>query len=160
MSHFAERVPRPIKRSVAVMIRHHARPDWVLLVQRPDDDDDLPGVWGLPAASLLGGETALEAALRAGREKLGVMLDVLDVLNEGAHLREAYRLEMQLLHARIISGAPRVDATLEERGADGAAVPGTTRYQAWRWGVITELQEAADLGSLCSRLALEADAGT
>ncbi|HSK17517.1 MAG TPA: NUDIX domain-containing protein [Longimicrobiales bacterium] len=149
-----------LKRSVAVVIRHHVRPDSVLLVQRPDDDEDLPGVWGLPAASLMDGESALDAALRAGREKLGVILDVLDVLNEGAHLRETYRLEMQLLHARILSGAPRVDAALEERGAGGAAVPGTTRYQAWRWGVITELREAAELGSLCSRLALEADAGT
>ncbi|HSJ32077.1 MAG TPA: NUDIX domain-containing protein [Longimicrobiales bacterium] len=160
MSHFAEGVPRPTKRSVAVVVRHHADPARVLLVQRPDDDEDLPGVWGLPAASLVDGETALEAALRAGREKLGVMLDVMDVLNEGAHLREAYRLEMQLLDARIVSGTPRVDVAVHEYEADGAGVRGRTRYQAWRWGVITELQEAADLGSLCSRLALEADAGT
>ncbi len=88
------------------------------------------------------------------------MLDVMDVLNEGAHLRDAYRLEMQLMDARIVSGTPRVDVAIHEPRTGGAAVHGRTRYQAWRWGVITELQEAADLGSLCSRLALEADAGT
>src|SRR5690606_2237065 len=45
------------KRSVAVLIRHPDDATQVLLVQRPDDDEDLPGVWGLPAATLRDGET-------------------------------------------------------------------------------------------------------
>ena len=47
-------------------------PEGLLLVRRPDDDDDLPGVWGLPAASLAEGESEEDAVRRAGREKLGV----------------------------------------------------------------------------------------
>ena len=36
----------PVKHSVAVMIFNG---DEVLSVRRPDDDDELPGVWGLQA---------------------------------------------------------------------------------------------------------------
>ena len=44
----AARGARGLKRSVSLVIEDGGR---VLLVRRPDDDDDLPGVWGLPAAS-------------------------------------------------------------------------------------------------------------
>ena len=136
-----------VKHSVALVIRDTARPGMVLLVQRPDDDEDLPGVWGLPAATLRDGETSRAAARRAGRDKLGVELEIGGVLNGGGRDRGPYRLEMQLMAARIRSGALHT-------GSD--ATDGTTRYQAWRWGRVAELTAAADRGSLCSRLALEA----
>ena len=41
-------------------------------MRRPEDDESLPGVWGLPAASLAEGETEEDAVRRAGRDKLGV----------------------------------------------------------------------------------------
>lgn len=136
-----------VKRSVALVIRDEARPGMLLLVQRPDDDEELPGVWGLPAATLAGAETAADAARRAGRDKLGIVLEIHGVLNEGVRDRLAYRLEMQLLEARIRNGAPDMA---------GRAGDGTTRYQAWRWGPVGELTAAAERGSLCCRLALDA----
>ncbi|MBR9988829.1 MAG: NUDIX hydrolase [Gemmatimonadetes bacterium] len=135
-----------VKRSVALVIRDAAQRHAVLLVQRPPDDEDLPGVWGLPAATLAEDESPADAARRAGRDKLGVELEAGRLLNEGSAQRAAYRLDMQLLEARILGGTPVTDAG----GADG-----TTRYQAWRWGAMKDLASAAARGSLCSRLALE-----
>jgi 8-oxo-dGTP diphosphatase len=135
-----------VKYSVALVIRDDARPGMLLLVQRPPDDDDLPDVWGLPAATLALGETPADAARRAGRDKLGIELDVGAILIAGSKERGSYRLEMQLLGARIRSGMPRTD-----RGA----ADGTTRYRAWRWGPVEDLGPAAAGGSLCGRLALE-----
>ena len=137
----------PVKESVALVIRDPAAPDRVLLVQRPDDDEDLPGVWGLPAASLAAGETWREAAVRAGREKLNVALEIVGVVNRGTRQRATYTLSMQLVEARIARGSPDPAA--------GPVPPGSTRYQSWRWGRTDEVRPAAARGSLCSRLLLE-----
>jgi 8-oxo-dGTP diphosphatase len=136
-----------VKRSVALAIRDPGRPGQVLLVQRPADDEDLPDVWGLPAASLTAEESWEEAALRAGREKLGVVLELAGVLRAGSRQRAAYRLDMRLYAAAIRSGEPAVPR------ADASV----TQYQAWRWGTGVDLRPAAARGSLCSRLYLAAD---
>ena len=51
---------KPLKRSVSLVIEG---PAGVLLVRRPDDDDSLPGLWGLPAASLREGESERARAI-------------------------------------------------------------------------------------------------
>lgn len=112
-------------------------PEGLLLVRRPDDDDSLPGVWGLPAASLGEGETEEDAVRRAGREKLGVeVLPLRPVGTDGA---------MTDWEARIVTGRPAVPQ------------PGpNTQYSALRWGDPRELAPAARQGSLCSRVLLRA----
>ncbi|HEX2166375.1 MAG TPA: NUDIX hydrolase [Longimicrobiales bacterium] len=135
-----------VKRSVALVIRDSAREDMLLLVQRPPDDEDLPNVWGLPAASLRPGETAADAARRAGRDKLGLDLEIGAVLNEGTVDRSAYRLEMQLLEARILSGTPTTSLAAGMHSAKSGPPDGTTRYQAWQWGPSAELRSAAAEG--------------
>lgn len=138
------------RRSVAVAIHEAARagradrPRRILLVQRPDDDEDLPGVWGLPAASPGPDETWEAAVRRAGRDKLGIDLEGIVLLETGCLDRHAHVLEMQLFAATIASGEPRVPQL----------VTGVTQYQAWRWGDAAELAPAAARGSLCSRLYL------
>lgn len=132
------------KRSVALAITDPRRPGLVLLVQRPDDVDDLPGVWGLPAATLAAPESWEDAARRAGRDKLGVDLEVGPVLEHGQLQRAGYQLHMRLLHATIRDGTPTVPQPH----------PGVTQYQAARWGPVSDLQHAADSGSLCARLGL------
>ena len=132
------------KRSISLAIRSHQQPGRVLLVQRPDDDDDLPGAWGLPAASLAGDESWEDAARRAGREKLGVDLRIERLLREGELERTAYTLQMRLFEATLAAGEPHVPQ----------AVTGVTQYQAWKWGTAAELRPAAEAGSLCSRLFL------
>ena len=112
-------------------------PDGVLLVRRPDDDDSLPGVWGLPAASLAEGESEEDAVRRAGREKLGV--EVLPLERVGADGG------MTDWEARVESGRPAVPQ------------PGpNTQYVELRWGDPRDLAPAARQGSLCARVLLRA----
>ena len=131
---------RRIKRSVSIAIPHED--GGVLIVQRPAEDEDLPNAWGLPAASLVEGESWEGAARRAAREKLGVELEVGRELNRGSIGRRGYELEMRLFEARIVSGVPVVPQ-------DGV---GVTQYEAWRWGTGEDLEPAAEAGSLCCRL--------
>ena len=134
-----------IKRSVSLAITDDARPGDVLLVQRPSDDDELPDVWGLPAASLRDDESWADAARRAARDKLGIEVDIGAVLEDGNCERASYQLQMRLLHATIRQGLPAVP----QPHAD------VTQYQSWRWGAIAELRRAADCGSLCAQLCLD-----
>lgn len=151
---------KTVKRSVAVVVRKGPVPGgagaaggpapWaapagpVLAVRRPPDDEDLPGAWGLPAASLREGESWEDAVRRAGREKLGVRLRPGPLLREGQLEREAYVLHMRLYGAEIAAGEPEVP---QEEG-------GVTQYTAWAWAPVERLRPAARLGSLCSRLCL------
>ena len=132
---------RPVKRSVSVAISH-ADGERVLIVQRPADDEDLPGAWGLPAASLKDGESWEAAVRRAGREKLGVEIAVGHEMNRGSIERKTYALEMRLFSAQILEGD--VDVPQPE--------PGVTQYQAWRWGDADDLEPGARAGSLCCHL--------
>jgi 8-oxo-dGTP diphosphatase len=112
-------------------------PDGLLLVRRPDDDDDLPGAWGLPAASLAEGESEEDAVRRAAREKLGVEVRPLrPVGGEGG---------MTDWQAEIVSGEPAVPQ-------DGP----NTQYAELRRGDLRDLVPAARRGSLCSRVLLRA----
>jgi ADP-ribose pyrophosphatase YjhB (NUDIX family) len=132
------------KRSVALAITDPGRPDLVLLVQRPADDEDLPNVWGLPASTLRDHESWEDAAHRAGRDKLGVELQLGPILQEGEIQRTGYLLQMRLLQATIRHGTPSVPQPHA----------GVTQYRAARWAPVADLQHAADRGSLCARLGL------
>lgn len=138
------RAPRP---ALALVIEDPesagGAPRW-LLVRRPADDPDLPGMWGLPAGSHTAGETDEALVRRIGREKLGVEAADLGRLSEGHVDRTGYRLEMRLHAARIVAGDPRVPQP----------VPGVTQYSRWDWKPPAELRAGADRGSLCCRLAL------
>jgi ADP-ribose pyrophosphatase YjhB (NUDIX family) len=125
-----------VKLSVSLVIEG---PGGVLLVRRPEDDVSLPGIWGLPAASLREGESERDALLRAGRDKLGVDVEPLEPLateRTTAH-------EMRDWAARIAAGEPRVPQAA-----------GGTQYVEWRWGDPAELEPAARAGSLCARALL------
>ncbi|MEX2610203.1 MAG: NUDIX domain-containing protein [Gemmatimonadota bacterium] len=138
-----------MKRSVSVAIRHPEDSALVLQVRRPPDDEGLPNAWGLPAATLREGERWEEAAVRAGREKLGVELALAGELKEGSIVRPDASLEMKLFDATIARGEPDVSV----------APAGVTRYTAWRWGHAEDLRPAAERGSLCCRLYLETSDG-
>src|SRR5207247_6043050 len=83
----------PVKHSVAVMIFNGNK---VLSVRRPDDDDELPGVWGLPAGTLRPSETIKELIGRIGRDKLGVDLTLVRKVASGRQMRQLYLLQMEL----------------------------------------------------------------
>jgi 8-oxo-dGTP diphosphatase len=112
-------------------------PEGLLLVRRPDDDESLPGVWGLPAVSLVPGEPEEDAVRRAGRDKLGVDVEPLEPVGSEAGMTN--------WRVRVSSGEPAVPQ------------PGPkTQYTDLRWGEPAELVPAAREGSLCCRVLLRA----
>jgi ADP-ribose pyrophosphatase YjhB (NUDIX family) len=129
-----------VKRSVSLVIED-AR--GLLLVRRPDDDESLPGQWGLPAASLARGESEEDAVRRAGTSKLGAEVRPLEPLGEDHAERAGQRIAMRDWRAELVGGEPRVPQ-------DG---PGT-QYTALRWGTTEDLVPAARAGSLCCRVLL------
>jgi 8-oxo-dGTP diphosphatase len=126
-----------LKRSISLVIEGL---EGLLLVRRPEDDEDLPGLWGLPAASLEEGESEEDAVRRAGRAKLGIEVRPVRILGEAA----GQGARMRDWEAEIVSGRPAVPQ--HETG---------TQYDELRWGDAAELVPAARAGSLCCRALLE-----
>jgi 8-oxo-dGTP diphosphatase len=120
-------------------------PGGILLVRRPEGDESLPGVWGLPAISLVEGESEEEGVRRAGRQKLGVEVRPVRVLGRTEDERPGYLIEMRDWEAEIVLGEPTVP-----QPGDG------TQYTDLRWGEPADLRPAARAGSLCSRVLLRA----
>lgn len=136
-----------LKQSVAAAIFCPDNPGLLLLVQRPEEPgEELPGVWGLPAVSLLPGEDDAAALVRLGRLKLGAELTPLRLLARGHQERPGYVLQMRLYEALMQPEEPTLAAS------DGS---GVTFYAAWRWGEPVILREGSEQGSLCCRLFLE-----
>jgi len=121
----------PVKHSIAVMIFHGEE---VLSVRRPDDDNELPGIWGLPAGTLRPSETVEDLVARIGRDKLGVKLTPVRKLTSGRQMRSLYLLEMELWEA---------------------SMTGTPSHENWRWATIDSLRPGAAGGSLCCELAIK-----
>src|SRR5437588_7900107 len=121
----------PVKRSVAVMIFEGNR---VLSLRRSDEDEELPGIWGLPAGTFRDAETIHDLIMRIGRDKLGVELEPVRKLLSGKQFRSQYLLEMDLWEA---------------------AMKGTPARPEWRWATIESLQPGAAAGSLCCQLAMQ-----
>lgn len=140
---------RSTRQAVSFVIRHPDDPDRILIVRRPPDDEELPNLWGLPAGRVREGETDADAIVRAGREKLGVELEVGPELNRGSTERAEYTLEMRLYEASILEGEPEVGQPHTE----------VTQYTEWRWGRGEDLQPAAGRGSLCCKLYVRIEGG-
>jgi ADP-ribose pyrophosphatase YjhB (NUDIX family) len=131
---------KPLKHSVSLVIEG---PGGLLLVRRPEEDESLPGEWGLPAATLRPGEREEDAVRRAGRDKLGVEVRLVRALGEESGERSAYRIHMRDWAVDIAAGEPVVPQPGEG-----------TQYQSLRWGEVEELVPAARHGSLCARVLL------
>jgi hypothetical protein len=149
---------KPVKRSVAVIVRRPASPAAgpgagrpggpFLIVLRPRDPaDPLGGVWGLPAITLLHGEDEAAAVVRAGRVKLGVELAAGAKIGEKDADRGDHVLRLADYEAVITGGEPAVPQPDETM----------TQYTACRFTAdLADLAEAAARGSACARVFLEA----
>ena len=122
---------KPRKHSIAVVI---SKDDSILTIRRPDDDDELAGIWGLPAGTCRGDETVQEVIRRIGREKLGVELTPERQLASGNQERASYLLYMELWEA---------------------SMTGTPNHPNWRWAAVDLLRPGAAAGSFCCELALK-----
>ena len=136
----------PVQCAVALVVHCPDDAGLLLAVRRPEDDAELPGLWGLPAATLREDETVEDAARRIGEMKLGADVEPGEVVARGSQQRPAYLLEMALLTAKLRDpdSRPRL-----------LAPPAlSTAYADWRWARPDILAEAARRGSLCCRLLL------
>lgn len=140
--------PKTVKKSIALAVTAARQNGRVILVRRPEDDEDFPGMSGLPAASCQPGETLRLTAAPIGVQKLGAAVEVGPVLATGTQQRAGYTLEMTLFEARLVGDAPALPS-------GGAGEIGHTLYTDWRWGEAMELRASADHGSLCSQLLLK-----
>jgi ADP-ribose pyrophosphatase YjhB (NUDIX family) len=131
---------KPLKHSVSLVIEG---PGGLLLVRRPEEDESLPGEWGLPAATLRPGEREEDAVRRAGRDKLGVEVRPVRALGKAFGERAGYRILMRDWKVEVVTGEPVVPQSGEG-----------TQYQSLRWGEVEELVPAARHGSLCARVLL------
>jgi ADP-ribose pyrophosphatase YjhB (NUDIX family) len=138
---------KPVRCSVAAVLRNPENAREFLAVRRPPDDDRLPNVWGLPAVTLAPGELPEAGLRRIGREKLGAEIEPTRFVGIKSMDRGDYELILMDMEAGVVSGAPSV--LLAETTA--------TRYVDQRWtDDLLVLREAARRGSLCSQLLLEA----
>jgi ADP-ribose pyrophosphatase YjhB (NUDIX family) len=122
---------KPRKHSVAALI---SKDDSILVIRRPDDDDELAGIWGLPAGTCRNQETVQDVIARIGREKLGVELKPERQLAAGNQDRSGYLLYMELWEA---------------------SMTGTPNHPNWRWAPVDSLRPGAAAGSFCCELALK-----
>lgn len=138
-------VVKPLEVAVALVVRGPSGE--FLAIRRADDDASLPGVWGLPAVSVREGESLEEAAIRVGRQKLGVEVRIVQKIGTGQVERKSYVLELTDFEVEIASGEPTVPQ------ADRSV----SQYVEQQYTHdLTLLLPAARGGSVCSRVLLEA----
>ena len=138
-------------RAIAVVLPSPHDDSLLLVVQRPHDDEDLPGVWGLPATTVRPHESDADAATRLGTTKLGAPVTLGALLAEGSQQRRDTELSMHLHAATMPSEGPTLPSPPYE--------PGVTYYADWRWAPRSALRAGAERGSLCCALALQDAAG-
>jgi 8-oxo-dGTP diphosphatase len=89
-----------VKRSVALAAWGA---EGLLLVKRPEEDPEFPGVYGLPAVSPQEGESLEEAARRVAREKLSTEVQLHYPVAFGREERPGYTLELWVYEADLVS---------------------------------------------------------
>lgn len=133
-----------VKHAVAMI--HYGSAGSFLAVRRSLDDESLPGVWGLPAASLRAHESHQDAVRRAAKQKLGVDVAVGARIGTARIERDLYTLELSDYVVEIVDGKPAVPQP--DRSV--------SQYMALRYTAdLSLLAPAAKAGSLCSRVFLD-----
>jgi len=98
---------KPVKHAVSVIIRDN---DKTLFALRSSNKKRFPLTWSLPSYFIGEGETYNETIKRIGKDKLGVDLEPLGLLNEGYGERDDFILFMHDYEAKITNGAPRINS--------------------------------------------------
>lgn len=97
---------KPNKEAVSLVITND-KGDFLAVKRANDPNDDLAGVWGFPAVTLKENETHQEAAVRIGKQKLGVDIELGEMIGDSTHNRGTYVLQLTDYKARIIKGIPK-----------------------------------------------------
>ncbi len=131
---------------VAVILKNKTNPDQFLVVKRPDDDPDLGGHWGFPAATMKPGELPEQAAKRICREKLNCDAESTRFLGVMFQKRNSYDIFLMDIDMVLADGQePDVHAANTEN----------TAYVYQKWSTDPEdLRMSANGGSCCSSIFL------
>lgn len=137
---------KPVKYVVAVVLKNSKNPDEFLVVKRPDDDPDLGGHWGFPAATMKPGELPEEAAKRVCKEKLNCDAEATRFLGIMFQKRNSYDIFLMDVDMLIAEGQqPDVHAASTEN----------TAYVDQKWSTDPmDLMPSAKGGSCCSSIFL------
>ena len=95
-----------IVQAIAVPIASLLDISLLLTVRRPDNDEDLPGVWGLPATSLKDDDPIDAAAHRPGTRKLGANVTLNAIIAKGSQERATQNLSIHLYTAPLDATSP------------------------------------------------------
>ena len=96
---------KPIKYTVAIVLRESQDSNRFLAVKRPADDADLRGNWGLPAVTLEPGELPEDAAQRACMEKLHCKAAPLRFIGAMFQKRNSYDILLMDIEMVLESGS-------------------------------------------------------
>lgn len=137
---------KTVKYVVAVILKNRDNPDEFLVVKRPDDDPDLGGHWGFPAATMKPGELPEETAKRVCKEKLSCDADASRFLGIMFQKRNSY--DIFLMDVGML--------VAEEQQPDvHAASTENTAYVDQKWSTDPmDLMPSAKAGSCCSSIFL------
>ncbi|MFB6114953.1 MAG: NUDIX hydrolase [Candidatus Nanohalobium sp.] len=111
------------KNVVALVIFRDESQEEFLSVKRPEDDENRPGEWGLPMTTVREDEEWEDAVHRAAENKLGVEVNIEQLMSEGGQARDGYNITLRNYEVSIESGEPDV----EDAEAEG------TNYVKWSW---------------------------
>lgn len=137
---------KPTKFAVAVALTNPDNNEEILVVERPPNDDSLPNIWGLPAASLKTNELPEEIVKRVGRAKLGTEILPESMIGIKRFDRGEYEIILMDIRAKLIGPQPDV----KRANAD------STIYVNQKWtSDFSILIPGAKQGSLCDRIFLE-----
>ncbi|MGB2787129.1 MAG: NUDIX hydrolase, partial [Candidatus Saccharimonadaceae bacterium] len=127
-------------------LKNRQNPDEFLVVKRPDDDPDLGGHWGFPAATMKSGELPEQAAVRICKEKLDCEAEASRFLGIMFQKRNSYDIFLMDVDMVLAEGQqPDVHATKTEN----------TAYVDQKWSTNPEdLRTSASGGSCCSSIFL------
>lgn len=95
---------KPIKDAVSVVIRNGK--DETLFALRNKDEKSFPLVWSLPSHFVREGEDFEQTVVRIGKDKLGIKLKAVKLLNEGKSEREDFIIFMHDYLAKVVNGVP------------------------------------------------------
>lgn len=135
---------KKIKYVVAVVLKNDKNE--FLVVKRPDDDPDLGGHWGFPAATMKEGELPEQAAVRICKEKLNCEATSERFLGLMFQKRNSYDIFLMDIEMQLASDAqPDVHAATTEN----------TAYVDQKWSSDPlDLMASAEHGSCCSSIFL------
>ena len=137
---------KPVKFSVAAVIKNPSNLEEILAVKRDPNDESFPGVWALPAVTLKAGELPEDAVRRIGNEKLATKIKPVSTIGIRSADRGDYESILMDVEAKLVGKEPSVKD----------AVTQGSKYVGQKWtSDYTIFIEAAKKGGLCDRIYLE-----